>query len=55
VSIGRFVTIHTGGKIRCAVTSYCDASTVQSRYNEGMQAKMFITFVIADAKYYHKK
>jgi len=38
-----------------AVTSYWDASTVQSKYNEGMQAKMFITFVIADAIYYHKE
>jgi len=55
VSIGGFVTIHPGGKIWCAVTSYCDASTIQSRYNESMQAKMFITFVIADAMYYHKK
>jgi hypothetical protein len=53
MSIGGYVTIHAGGKIWCAVSSYCDASTVQSRYIEGMQAKMFITFVIADAICYH--
>jgi len=55
LSIGGFITIHGGGKIWCTVTSYCDASTVQSRYSEGMQAKMFITFVIADAMYYRKE